>query len=1048
MPFTCRWLIFDEVAGKTTGQIIGFIIGIFFVVTGILSLLFRKKEEAVVLSVSESAARVSAAVTLMADVARLRRVHSSPGDLRLYKDAQLAHRTGKQLDFGVCRMRQLHVPLYSPRTTRVEARLVATQDADCRPVSPRRLLKAPQPEILTPEDARRALSDRPRVAQALLVDALLPGSTALLSEPYRNRRFKATLAAAEAAALVEQPSSLADLREEEDLRRARFATFAFPLGMPEVPESPAADVTSVPVRHDAVQRSATLARHYASIRSLVMPTEGVARSITDVRERLQHRHKYSSLRLNAFSTDVGMATPTELGACPLAHDAARAGAMPAPCGATSYAPAVVVPIVSPETAIAAAAAFKDASSPGAPAAPLPAGAEGATRVVQFAPSPQGMAGRRMGAGVAGAAAAPERPPSHRRFSTSSDVLAHNGRGAFGVYTRHAATAAPPHEAARAPVPPVEMLAGVPITTAAPSEGELFEGEAGSSALPAPATQPKAFIPPARGRRDRFSATERLAFLRGLHSSEARLPSGRLMLLTEGANAPVAATGFSGNASVPLPLPQAAERQGGAARTDSGATTAEEAEASTDALVAGGPTPSRTAPTPGTGADAEPASGPTPTPVPSPTRVLHEPASAEHPLQHPTAVHGLQRLKGPFQRTVFRSERRNREPPLRAVPEEPTYMTTPTGAPPASMAGTGAGGEVAGAPASAATAVTITTQPAPPAAGASSGGADAGAALPSWLRRITRRGSKSMPPPLRTTNGEEQTAAEAVAGTGAGGGGGGGDGGEGAAAGMEVASARPRCVESVILIPLAVLETQKIDPALLAAVLRARKRTETVYQQRRQLYRLRARREARRQEHMGRRWLRHAHRRVAACFGMTVPPPPQVVDADGNAVSPQDVDTGSPELTWTQRRDREAELASVTGRLKERAAVGLPAGADSRTDDRVSTAHVPLSLIPFADDTYTGAAERKEAPAPAHPLPAGLPAGSFDIPATDAGAAKAEPVVDAAGASVPQLFGAGPVFSAPSHIPSALPDTSSIAQAPSPQSAAARGDTSIPIHNAV
>jgi hypothetical protein len=807
-----------------------------------------------------------------------------------------------------------------------------------------------------------------------------------------------------------------------------------------VPQSPAADVTSVPVRHDAVQRSATLARHYASIRNLVMPTEGMARSITDVRERLQHRHKYSSLRLNAFSTDVGMATPTELGACPLAHDeAARAGATPRPCGATALAPAVVVPIVSPTAATAAAAAFADAGSPGAPTAPLPAGAEGATRVVKFAPSPQGMARRRVHAGMASSAAAPERPPGHRRVSTSTDVLAHNGRGAFGVYTRHAAAAAlppptvcPPRVATSAPAPTAEMVAAVPMTTAAPSEGEPPAPEA--------ATQAIALEPPARGRRDRFSAAERLTFLRGLHSSEARLPSGRLLLLTEGADASVAAPGFSGNASVPLPLPPAAEQKVEAGDTVGSATPAEERTASADAPVTGGPIRGRIAPAPGEGTAAT--SGPTPTPVPSPTRVLHEPA--EHPLPRPTAVRGLQRLKGSFQRTVFRSERRNREPPLRAVPEEPTHATTPPGVQPASMAGTGAGGEVAGAAAHAATAVTIAPQPAPPATEEILGGVDAGAAPSSWLRRITRRGIKSTPPPLRTTDGEEQTAAGAVAGAGA------GSSGGATAAGAGVSSARPRCVESVILIPLAVLEAQKIDPALLAAVLRARQRTETVYQQRRQLHRLRARREARRQEHMGRRWLRHAHRRVAACFGMTVPPPPpHVVEAEGNAVAPQDVDTGSPELTWMQRRDREAELASVTGRLKDRAATGMPAGAGAGAGTRVSTAHVPLSLIPFGDDTSAEAAERKETPpAPSQPLLTGLPAGSTDVSAPEAGAAKAEPVIVAAGAGAPHLFGFVTALSAPPHVPSALLDTSSTAQAPGPHGAAVRGDTSIPIHNAV
>lgn len=204
------WTLYAEGAGKTGGQIVGFIAGILVIVVGCGLLLLKRRATPPEVTLL-GAVQALAVGELMTQVTGLRRARTAPGGLAETTEAVLRCRTSSGNDCAALSSLRVGVPVQGTRGTTVATLLLVHPDAP-EPVSPRELLRSPRPEggDSGGGDAHEGevlggaagATRGPRLPPALLINVLLPAGTSQLSEPARDRRYRTTASVALVAELL------------------------------------------------------------------------------------------------------------------------------------------------------------------------------------------------------------------------------------------------------------------------------------------------------------------------------------------------------------------------------------------------------------------------------------------------------------------------------------------------------------------------------------------------------------------------------------------------------------------------------------------------------------------------------------------------------------------------------------------------------------------------------------------------------------------------------------------------------------------------------
>lgn len=191
------WTLYNEAAGKTGGQVVGFICGILVILLGICLLLTKRRPVAVTLSVLD-AVKALAVGELLVQVTGLRRARTAPDSLvEMEEDALLRCRKKGDCDVGPLRQFRAPVPVQTSRGSRLQSFYLVKPDSDSpEPVSPRELLRGPAVERTGGSGASdeqrgaQTAAQQParRVPPALTVNVLMPAVYTLMSEPARDRR--------------------------------------------------------------------------------------------------------------------------------------------------------------------------------------------------------------------------------------------------------------------------------------------------------------------------------------------------------------------------------------------------------------------------------------------------------------------------------------------------------------------------------------------------------------------------------------------------------------------------------------------------------------------------------------------------------------------------------------------------------------------------------------------------------------------------------------------------------------------------------------------
>jgi uncharacterized membrane protein (UPF0136 family) len=217
------WTLYAEGAGKSGGQVAGFIAGIVVIVCGIFILLAKRRPVPPTLTVLE-AVKALAVGELLVQVTALRRARTAPGSLAdvVEASARCRSETATGCDTSSLASLQQLVPVQTSRGTAVRGLLlIHPRETTAAPVSPRELLAAPTYDRPAgagagggggkPGDAAAAVAaaeetqsvaPRRRVPPSLRVNVLLPAGYRLQSEPTRDRRYRATASVATVSELL------------------------------------------------------------------------------------------------------------------------------------------------------------------------------------------------------------------------------------------------------------------------------------------------------------------------------------------------------------------------------------------------------------------------------------------------------------------------------------------------------------------------------------------------------------------------------------------------------------------------------------------------------------------------------------------------------------------------------------------------------------------------------------------------------------------------------------------------------------------------------
>lgn len=204
------WTLYAEGAGKTGGQIVGFICGILVIVLGIFLLVLKRRNIVPTLTVLD-AVKALALGDLLTQVTALRRARTSPDILKEYQDAVEKCRRTEGCDISALLSLEQLVPVQTSRGTRIKAvLLIQPNGAVAEPVSPGVLIQPPGffgGEGATEEQQKAAVeaqgtAPKRKVPPALTVNVLLAGGYSLQTEPARGRKYRATASFASVAELL------------------------------------------------------------------------------------------------------------------------------------------------------------------------------------------------------------------------------------------------------------------------------------------------------------------------------------------------------------------------------------------------------------------------------------------------------------------------------------------------------------------------------------------------------------------------------------------------------------------------------------------------------------------------------------------------------------------------------------------------------------------------------------------------------------------------------------------------------------------------------